>query len=88
MRLVISQQNGFLKCDFEEIGKCNTTGFSVFSAEKWLFYWWLYWECDITPERCRPITFPGATSLDVLFQGLDGQIPIMYFTTKDKIIMT
>lgn len=29
MRLVILQQNGFLKCDFEEIGKCNTTGFQT-----------------------------------------------------------
>lgn len=34
-------------------------------------------ENDITPERCRPVTFPGATSLDVLFQGLNGQISIM-----------
>lgn len=88
MRLVILQQNGFLKCDFEEIGKCNTTGFPVFNAEKWLFYWRLYCKCDITPERCRPVTFPGAVSLDVLFQGLNGQIPIMCSTPKDKIIMT
>lgn len=87
MRLVILQQNGFLKCDFEEIGKCNTTGFSVFRAEKWLFYWWLYWECDIPPERWSPVTFPEATSLAVLFQGLNGQIPIRWFTPKGKIIM-
>lgn len=40
-----------------------TTGFSVSSPQKWLFYWQLYSKCDIAPERCRPITFPGAISL-------------------------
>ena len=72
MRLVILQQNGFLKCDFEEIGKCNTTGFSVFKAEKRLSYWRLFWECSITSDTCRPVTvtLPGDIPLDVLFQGL------------------
>lgn len=45
-------------------------------------------KCDITPERCRPVTFSGAITLDVVFLGLNGKIPIMCFTPKDKIIMT
>lgn len=72
----------FFKCDFEEIGKCNAADFSVFAAEKWLPYWWLYWEWSVAPGTHQPEAFPGVTSPDALFLGLNGQEPIMCLTFK------
>lgn len=72
----------FFKCDFEEIGKCNAADFSVCTPEKWLLYWWLYWERGVAPETQRSEAFPGSTSLDTLFLGLNGQEPIMCLMFK------